>query len=238
MTRSERLALKEGTVLSTSNTDGRMWKRLWKLNVLPKVRVFWWRVVRQILPDECTLRCRHIQELGRCKVCFVMDEDLMHALVHCSHAKMFWAEAYSWLGVGQPCLHPGTWSRDILCDEKYTDVHRSQMITVMWAIWHSRNIITHDGERLDPVTTIRRIKEDLAILEIPRSCAAVLPGHGWRPPDPGVIKGNTDAEMCMDSDKCAVGRVARSNTGLLGAWSKPPPWCHGSFHWRDTSIKS
>lgn len=162
-----------------------------------------------------------MQEIGRCKVCFAMDEDLMHALVHCSHAKMFWAEAYSWLGVRRPHLHPGTWSRDILCDDQYTNVQRAQMISVMWAIWHSRNRITHDGESLDPVTTVRRIKEDLAVLEIPRACAAVLPGHGWRPPDPGVIKVNTDAAMCMDSDKCGVGGVARSNTSLLGAWSKP-----------------
>jgi hypothetical protein len=31
------------------------WKRLWKLDVLPRVRVFWWRVLKGILPDFATL---------------------------------------------------------------------------------------------------------------------------------------------------------------------------------------
>lgn len=54
VTRKERAALEEGTVTNTSQTDEQMWKLLWKLKVLTKVHVFWWRVVRGILPDECT----------------------------------------------------------------------------------------------------------------------------------------------------------------------------------------
>ena len=58
--RNEQAALDEGTVTSTSTTDEQMWKSLWKLNVVPKVRVFWWRVLRGILPVENTLKHRHI----------------------------------------------------------------------------------------------------------------------------------------------------------------------------------
>ena len=65
------------------------------------------------------------------------------------------------------------------------------------------------------------IRDALMVLELPSKHASILPGHGWRPPDPGVIKVNTDAAMCMDTDKCGAGGVARSNTSLLGAWSKP-----------------
>ena len=39
---NERIALDEGTVTNTSQTNEQMWKKLWKLKVLPKVRVFWW----------------------------------------------------------------------------------------------------------------------------------------------------------------------------------------------------
>ena len=38
VTQNERLAPDEGT--GTSNDDQHMWKALWKLNVIPKVRVF------------------------------------------------------------------------------------------------------------------------------------------------------------------------------------------------------
>ena len=95
------------------------------------------------------------------------------------------------------------------------------MISVMWTIWHSRNRITHDDDQLDPFSSVRRIREDLAVLDIPHAHASILPGHGWRPPDPGVIKINTDAALSMDSDKVGAGGVARSSNALLGAWSKP-----------------
>jgi hypothetical protein len=86
---NEHLALDEGTITETSMSDQQMWNSLWKLNVLPKVRVFWWRVLRGILPVESTLKHRHIAQLSRCKICMAMDEDLMHALISCVHARVF-----------------------------------------------------------------------------------------------------------------------------------------------------
>ena len=217
----ECIALDEGTATNTSQTDEHMWTMLWKLKVLPKVRVFWWRVVRGILPDESMLKHWHIRPISRCNVCLAMDEDLMHALVHCSHAKLFWEQAHALLGVRRPRPHPDTWSRDIICDTQFTDIERAQMISIMWAIWHSRNRITHDGEQLDPLITVRRIREDLAVLDIPSTHASVLPGHGWRPPVVGFVKINTDAALSMDSDKVGACGVARTLSALLGAWSKP-----------------
>ena len=134
-----------------------------------------------------------------------MDEDLMHALVHFSHAKLFWEQAHGLFGIRRPRLNPDTWSCDIICDDQFTGTERVQMIFVMWAIWHSRNRVTHDDDQLEPFTSVRRIREDLALLDIPHSHAAVLPGHGWRPPDSGVVKINTDAALSMDSDKVGVG---------------------------------
>ena len=59
------------------------------------------------------------------------------------------------------------------------------------------------------------------MLEVPRACAAVLPGHGWRPPGPSMVQINTDAAMSMESDKRGAGGVAQSDARLLGAWCKP-----------------
>jgi hypothetical protein len=44
MSRNEYSALDEWTITETSITEKQMWSALWKLNVMPKVRVFWWRV--------------------------------------------------------------------------------------------------------------------------------------------------------------------------------------------------
>ena len=42
VTQKERVALEEGEATGTSEYDTQLWKSLWKLNVIPKVRVFWW----------------------------------------------------------------------------------------------------------------------------------------------------------------------------------------------------
>ena len=44
---------------------------------------------------------------------------------------------------------------------------RATIIMVMWAIWMSHNRCTHDQETIDPAYSVRRIREDLALLDIP-----------------------------------------------------------------------
>ena len=166
---------------------------------MPKVRVFWWRVIHGILPDEATLKHKHIKPISICNVCLAKEEDLMHALVACSHARRFRDEAQSWLDFRLPRLHPNTWSIDILCDDRFTDQVRAKIISVMWAIWTSSNRWTHEKEHTDPAQSVRRIREDLAVLEIPCVDASILPGHGWRPPELGFVKINTDGAINSDS---------------------------------------
>lgn len=93
---------------SSSDNDVDVWKRLWKLPVVPKVRVFWWRVLRGILPDYRTLSRRHIMENSTCALCKAESEDVMHALIKCSHAKLFWEAAKGLLLIKLPRLHPLT----------------------------------------------------------------------------------------------------------------------------------
>jgi hypothetical protein len=136
---------------------------------------------------EATLQYRHIAPLGRCKVCLDANEDMMHALIQCPHAKKFWSEARNWLDLKLPNLHPATWSRDLLCDPMFSDRDQAKSITVMWAIWTSRNKIVHDQGGLDPTQSMKMRRDALALLEVPLIQAKVLPGHGWRPPEDGCV---------------------------------------------------
>lgn len=78
--------------------------------------------------------------------------------------------------------------KDILCDPRFSDKDRSIIITVMWAIWMSRNRWTHDHERNLLVSLVRRTREDLALLDLPRQQPLMLPGYGWRSPDATQVK--------------------------------------------------
>ena len=205
MIRNEHRVLEEGSVIESSLTNKQMWTKLWKLNAVPKVRVFWWRVLRGILPVESTLNYRHIATLARCKICLSADEDMYHALIQCSHANRFWIEARDWLGIKLPELHEMTWSRDILCDPCFDLSDQAKIISVMWAIWTSRNNITHDKASMDPKQSLQMIRDALAVLELPPKQADILPGHGWRPPDGEVIKINTDAAISLLEHRVGIG---------------------------------
>jgi hypothetical protein len=60
MSCNEQSALDEGAITKTSESQKHMWSTLLKLNVVPKVCIFWWRVLRGILPVESILKDRHI----------------------------------------------------------------------------------------------------------------------------------------------------------------------------------
>ena len=183
--------------------------------------MFWWRMIRGILPDAYTLKHRHIREHSRCDICLAGDETLMHALIACSHAQRFWEEARKLLDLKLPRLHSGTWSRDILCDQMFTDKQRVQIISIMYSIWSSRNRVVHDDESYDPKLSLKKIREELQLIDYQEGNPKTLLGQCWRPPDPGWIKINTDGAINAEEHKGGGGGVARSHLSFLGAWSKP-----------------
>lgn len=116
-----------------------MWTTLWKLHVIPRVRVSWWRVLHGILPDSATLYHIHIKPTSLCEVCKTMNEDLLPALVLCNHAQGFWRVAHDRFKLRLPQLNPTTWAKDILLDHMFSDEDRCKVISIMHAIWTSRN---------------------------------------------------------------------------------------------------
>lgn len=123
-----------GEEASSSTALNDVWRKIWKLQVVPKVDVFWWRVVKGILPKH-----RHIEEDSVRKLCRASDENLLHALVQCSHAQLFWAAMKDILKVKLAGLHPETWRTDILREEVVPKLAAPTIITIMWSIWTSHN---------------------------------------------------------------------------------------------------
>jgi hypothetical protein len=115
-------------VIGTSKTKQQMWTSLWKLKVVPKIRV---RVLCGILLDECNFKYQHIKDSSRCNVCLALDENLLHALITCSHAKGFGDEAATWLDIHLTRPHPYTWAKYTLCDLLFSAQGLAKIITVM-----------------------------------------------------------------------------------------------------------
>ena len=54
---------------SSVSEDNPFWKRIWKLAIPPKVKVFWWRVMHNFVPVKAHLMERHIENQGTCPDC-------------------------------------------------------------------------------------------------------------------------------------------------------------------------
>jgi hypothetical protein len=93
-----------------------LWKKLWKIRVVPRVCTFWWRVLKGFMPDYVTLSRHHTRDDITCRIYKTIAEDLMHALVGCSHAKLFWEAAKELLNLKLAHLHQKTWAKYNVCE--------------------------------------------------------------------------------------------------------------------------
>jgi hypothetical protein len=105
-----RMLVQQTVVASgSSNWDSdQVWKKLWQLKVVPKVRIFWWQALQRFLPCYAELARRHVMDNGICKLCGHEDETLYHAMLQCVHAKQFWTATLQYFGFSIPRLHPVT----------------------------------------------------------------------------------------------------------------------------------
>ncbi|KAF7825130.1 putative RNA-directed DNA polymerase [Senna tora] len=67
-----------------------LWKKIWKTNLPPKIRLFVWRACRGILPTCLNLKNRGMEITTQCCVCGTEEEDTLHALVTCSELNSLW----------------------------------------------------------------------------------------------------------------------------------------------------
>jgi hypothetical protein len=207
---------------TSSSSDDARWKKLWNLDVLPRVRVFWWRVLNGIVPDYATLTRRHVRVNSTCPVCKATSETLMHALVECSHAQLFWTAARDAFNLKLPRLHPVTWAEDILCEPSFERLDRTLTISIMAAIWDSRNKWSHDDSGYSPVKAVDNIAETLAFIDglKKKKSATTRPHFTWHGPPPGVIKVNSDGAIRSDAGIASTGGVARDTDGFKSAWCR------------------
>lgn len=132
-----------------SSSEESIWKKVRKLDVPPKVRVFWWRVLNEFLPTRQVLYRRHVEPVSFCEVCGHPEESSMHVLLECTVAKRFWEQTRLATGVKVPKLSLATWAVDLmseLCPKR----EQAVIMCGMWALWMMRNKRRH-GELSMPV---------------------------------------------------------------------------------------
>ena len=66
------------------------WKKIWGLNVPPKVRNFIWRCMCHYLPSLSSMQSRNVEVVNVCYFCQSHHEDNFHVLIQCPFIKQIW----------------------------------------------------------------------------------------------------------------------------------------------------
>lgn len=199
-----------------ASSDDRAWSQVWKLNVPPKVRVFWWRVLHNSLPSKAELKRRHIEKESFCEMYGDPDESVYHVAFLCPVAKRFWAEVKRLSGVSVPSLHPCSWATDVFCANRCPTAAVATVVCGVWTLWTGRNARRHGRKVWEPGAAARYIStllENLAMLKTTAKPGHVVVRARWQLPEEGWVKVNIDA--AFDS----AGVVIRDHSGqvLAGA---------------------
>ena len=105
---------------SQARLDQKMWKRIWFINVPPKVRTFIWCAWSNILPTKANLLRKKVQVDPTCSVCGQHEETTGH--IRCGH----------WLGVGFRRKAPRCQTSSFLRDRWWRDYQGRNLSYGLW----------------------------------------------------------------------------------------------------------
>ena len=202
-----------------------MWKKLWKLKVPSKIKIFGWRALRGLLPCNAILSNRHIIPEGGCPICHGGAQDIKHMIFTCARSEAVWRSIGVWerirnlLGIDR--------SGSVLLEEIIRqqeqlhglDIGLAELIlTGGWYLWWERRQLTH-GESVQPPP-----RSGLAIAALAKNykLAGVRGAkvrEGWRKPPDGCLMVNVDASFDDEKGCASTGAIIRDGSGSMIAAS-------------------
>ncbi|MFQ6620080.1 hypothetical protein Gotur_000771 [Gossypium turneri] len=193
------------------------WYLTWKLQTLPKIKIFYWRLGHDILPTYKNISRIQRDFNSMCPICGIERETLIHALRECPSARAVLRHG----GLNQKLLE-GTYDR---CVDWIEDAARvmdkkamSGFITTLWNIWNSRNSKVFRNMEEDAKVTWNRaaaLNRDFRIFNLLDRSMIPKPmvERDWQKPESGVIKINFDATI--HENLVCYGLVARDADGFI-----------------------
>lgn len=140
------MALTKFHEASCSRGPDPIWKKVWKLNVPPKVRDFAWRACCDIIPHGANLARKGVPNFRWCLRCGEM-ENLMHIIRDCYWAKEVWA-----CGLGEVSVQGVLSFRDVM-DRMWDSSgikEVEKLVVICWSMWKARNALIFEKTTSPP----------------------------------------------------------------------------------------
>ncbi|CAL1392202.1 unnamed protein product [Linum trigynum] len=222
---------------SQSLQNDPIWKKIWRLHVPERVRVFVWMAMLGKLTTNQIRKDRHLTDNNSCPECEGISETIVHCLRDCRKAKAVWnkildanrraaffnAGHQDWMKSNILDVSTGNWMGE----------WGSFYSLVIWYLWKCRNDGIFKGIKLSSSTLHHYVtakandwartwidaRKSLAMVEGGNRTEALI---GWKKPPIGWHKMNTDGANQSNMGMATAGGVLRDHNGtwLAGFCSK------------------
>lgn len=162
------------TTSSSHMVDKKVWKVIWNINTLPKVRHFLWRAITNSLPIGCSLYRRKVIQSPVCSICGQYEESIEHCLLLCP-----WTD-YVWFGSRMGFRIPkheiptlDEWILHLSCVETPLGISNQHILSLFasfaWCIWKTRCNSVYKALPPSPIQTIHTANILLNEFQVSRS---------------------------------------------------------------------
>ncbi|KAL6226651.1 hypothetical protein ACLB2K_000612 [Fragaria x ananassa] len=180
--------------------DLRVWKIIWNIPTLPRIRIFLWKVLLGAAPTMYNLARRRIISSSVCPICGNAEETFEHLLLLCPWVDPIWFGSILGLRIDKQGIT--TFDRWIIeCTQHRSKNEAKYILTVVsflcWSIWKARCRFVYQGQPLSPIHSSRQastlVADFLAANAPMGSIGAIASPMQWFPPPMGTFKVNVDA---------------------------------------------
>ena len=206
------------------------WKKLWKLKMPEKSKMFLWRLAVNALPTRDNLSRRFHVADTRCLLCKAHAENVIHLFAECNASRAFWFFACRGFKVDQITFsNPVDFIKLVLhppmtfnCDSDQVMASLNSAL-ILEEIWHSRNRVLYHNSKWDILVSTKiiqtRLQEFSSNLLSPINPLTHPTQLHWLPPPLGWIKINVDAAVSANIASIAV--LARNHSSVpIKTWAR------------------
>lgn len=121
-------------------------QRIWKLETLPKICMFLWRVISSALAMADRLQTRGLHVNPMCKICNSNSETICHVLFYCPTAKLMLQIAHILApinGFTASLEENMVYVLDLMERQNIREEIRFAIPWILWSIWKNRNAILY-----------------------------------------------------------------------------------------------
>ncbi|KAF7814430.1 reverse transcriptase [Senna tora] len=198
-----------------------LWKAIWGLKVVPKVKSFHWRACVNALLTREALFKRKCSTSPCCQICCAWPETLEHVLLFCEWAKEVWRSGPLSFSINEVAVSRfDAWCCFVLTELEGMDDKKKPIFALScWEIWKARCDFIFRGSHVSVEACCYKVCNVVSELldvhqsnETPASSsvsAKVVPSSWCFPPD-GVLKVNLDGAFRKDFLEAGIGVHALS----------------------------